>query len=288
MIKIRGHSNFNVSIVKYKNDFVISKKSDVKNKERLIRQIEKQKWLYNNNFIKNIKVPYIIDKCEDLSGGIIFYMEYIYYSDNLIDFFNNRNINKLFWFSKKIITVIDEYILKCKVKTINKQTLLDKVCCVEKNIRNNKIINNNTSIYNYIDKLNLFINNNDFILPQGICHGDLTFSNILINTDSMELYLIDFLDSFIETPILDIVKVRQDTKFYWTLYLYNEIKDKNKIIITLDHMDKIINNHYKKYDFYNKYYDFFELLNILRILQYVKNINTKNFLVNMLRKVVIN
>ena len=49
----------------------------------------------------------------------------------------------------------------------------------------------------------------DMLIPVGTCHGDLTFSNILFNGNNY--YLIDFLDSFIESPLLDIVKLRQDT-----------------------------------------------------------------------------
>ena len=42
-------------------------------------------------------------------------------------------------------------------------------------------------------------------IPMGKCHGDLTFSNILFNGNNY--YLIDFLDSFIESPLLDLVKI---------------------------------------------------------------------------------
>lgn len=53
------------------------------------------------------------------------------------------------------------------------------------------------------------------ILPIGFCHGDLTLSNILFK--HREYYLIDFLDSHIETPYYDLAKLKQDLYYGWSL-----------------------------------------------------------------------
>ncbi len=37
--------------------------------------------------------------------------------------------------------------------------------------------------------------------------------------------MIDFLDSFIETPLMDIVKLRQDTKYNWSYLLVNDTEN---------------------------------------------------------------
>ncbi len=63
------------------------------------------------------------------------------------------------------------------------------------------------------------------MMPVGICHGDLTFSNMLFNGNNY--YLIDFLDSFVESPLLDIVKLRQDSAYLWSQLMY--IHDYDKI-----------------------------------------------------------
>ena len=107
-------------------------------------------------------------------------------------------------------------------------------------------------------------------IPVGYCHGDLTLSNILINPGNRKLYLIDFLDNFVETPLQDIVKLRQDTYFFWTLSMCNFKFDKIKITNILYHFDKIISQYFQKYNFY-KYYKYFQILNLLRVLQYSKN-----------------
>ena len=40
-------------------------------------------------------------------------------------------------------------------------------------------------------------------LPEGFCHGDLTLSNLLFNND--DIVIIDFLDTFLDSTIQDIV-----------------------------------------------------------------------------------
>jgi Phosphotransferase enzyme family len=51
-------------------------------------------------------------------------------------------------------------------------------------------------------------------IPIGYCHGDLTCENILVR--DTQLYLIDFLDSFADTPYLDASKLLQDILVMWS------------------------------------------------------------------------
>jgi len=51
-------------------------------------------------------------------------------------------------------------------------------------------------------------------IPTGYCHGDLSFENILVHRSN--LYFIDFLDSFIETPYLDLSKLLLDILVLWS------------------------------------------------------------------------
>jgi hypothetical protein len=52
-------------------------------------------------------------------------------------------------------------------------------------------------------------------LPRGFCHGDLTLENILFYKN--KFYFIDFLDSFIDSPVVDLVKLKQDLYHGWFL-----------------------------------------------------------------------
>ena len=262
-MKIKGHSSFNVKLELYKNQTVISKSSNDDNFYRLEKQIKKQENFSENYSEKfEIYVPKIIEKMNNK-----FLMEYIYFSENFIDFAQHGNVKKINWFLKKIILIIEKYLSFCQYDYLDKKILENKINSIEKNLINNQYIDINDSFY----KNNLkFLKNNINCLdkvkvPLGLCHGDLTFSNILIDSSEIKIYLIDFLDSFIESPILDIVKIRQDTKYYWICNMYSDFFDKNNIILTLNYLDREIDKYFSKYEFYKKTYVFFEKLNILRV-----------------------
>lgn len=81
---------------------------------------------------------------------------------------------------------------------------------------------------------------NCIYLPIGACHGDFTLSNVLVLTplsgdglplspraqtkDTFRIALIDFLDSFVESPLADMAKLCQDLKYGWTLRLLSTPK----------------------------------------------------------------
>ena len=234
MIKIKGHSNFEVKIIKYNNKYLIEKSSDLRNADRLQRQIDKQISLHDNNFLDNVNVPKVIKKIKS-EYKVFYIMEYISFSENVIDFIHKGNCLKINWFYNQLINIVESYFRKCEIKRVNYKLLFNKINSIQRNITNNKLIKENKLklIFNYLYENMEDISNQN--IPIGICHGDLTFSNILVDNNRMQLYLIDFLDSFIESPLLDIVKIRQDTKYLWTLNLYNHNYDSNKTIIILNY-----------------------------------------------------
>jgi hypothetical protein len=52
-------------------------------------------------------------------------------------------------------------------------------------------------------------------VPLGPCHGDLTLSNV-IWSPTLGLVLIDFLATFLESPLQDLAKISQDLEFGWS------------------------------------------------------------------------
>ncbi len=52
-------------------------------------------------------------------------------------------------------------------------------------------------------------------VPIGPCHGDLTLSNVIFNPVD-GVVLIDFLQTFLESPLQDLAKIRQDYEFGWS------------------------------------------------------------------------
>lgn len=123
------------------------------------------------------------------------------------------------------------------------------------------------------------------LLPIGVCHGDLTFSNILFNGNNY--YLIDFLDSFIETPLQDIVKIRQDTAYRWSQLMYTKRYDAVRLGIICDKIDHEIDLYFSnKYQWYTDHYRTVQLMNILRILPYAHEEKVVCYLKNILNSLL--
>lgn len=116
----------------------------------------------------------------------------------------------------------------------------------------------------------------------GNYHGDLTFSNMLISNMNADVTIdvIDFLDSFIHSPIHDFVKIRQDTKHFWTLHLLRHEKtiDKIRVATFLNFIDKSIDKCIQNDIILQEYYLPFQILNLLRIIPYNKDAETFTFL----------
>jgi dTDP-glucose pyrophosphorylase len=284
MFDMNGHSNFDINIVNINNITYLCKSSNnYEDSIRLYKQIEKQE-IHHKLF--NLNIPNIIFKSPIVNNKTYILMDYLNNTTTCFNYIIDNNylvLDKIFIFIKDII---DKYIYYSIYKKIDKTLILDKINSIKKNINTKKILNEQEYKF-IIKKINILENNCEQIcnimVPVGYCHGDLTLSNMLFSTIDNNIYLIDFLDSFIETPLFDIIKFRQDTKFYWSLKMINLEMDQNKIKIALNYLDNKIDNYFKKYEFYNsQLYDYFEIINLLRILQYCKNKDIKDFLLDCL------
>lgn len=107
----------------------------------------------------------------------------------------------------------------------------------------------------------------------GTCHGDLTLGNMIFEKDTGRLQLIDFLDTYIESPLIDLAKLEQDLVFGWSSRYENpEVRLRAKIfgahvfdtIKILDAQDE-------------KLFNIIRVLNTLRILPYCKDSTTEEW-----------
>ena len=122
------------------------------------------------------------------------------------------------------------------------------------------------------------------VIPVGPCHGDLTLSNILFKKES--LHLIDFLDVFVESPLQDMVKIRQDTRHLWSLGQYSGTYDYVKLRLALEYLDDRFDHYFRKHRFYRSYYLPFQILNLLRIFPYCVKEESRTFLSNNLATLI--
>lgn len=118
----------------------------------------------------------------------------------------------------------------------------------------------------------------------GQCHGDLTFSNILFR-NSGKHSLIDFLDSFVETPLQDLVKVRQDTAYGWSLMMTTQQYNEAHVKTVINYIDKKIAERFKDKENFTEHYNMLQYINILRIIPYVKEKKVYDRLIEILETI---
>jgi len=258
---IKGHSGCTIEV---KKDVVVKSASTKKYSERLYLQHNKQ---INFND-RNIKAPTIYNSGK-LNGCFWFEMERIPFStfDSFMLMGDKKALDRV---AKKIIKFINKNIIG--IKKIDKNIIIKKYEKTKDNIfiKHGIDLNYLNSFFYNLDK--------DIFIPEGYCHGDLTFSNMLF--DNSDIAFIDFLDTFLESPLQDIVKIRQDTKYFWSLNLLNEIQDNLKIKQSLNYIDTIIENEFIQKSWYKKCYNYFQALNLLRIIPYSQNYNHIDKLIN--------
>lgn len=229
---------------------------------RLYSQYLKQsKFESNNKF--STPSTYIFDTNRDLHS---FSMDYIH-GKTFENFCIDSNIHEIKVFSESLKLFIRENFKNSVLTEINFEVLKTKL-----NDLKNKL---ESSCHLYIDYL---LNNIITRIPIGKNHGDLTMSNIIF---SDRYYLIDFLDNSFETPINDLVKIKQDSEhnFYFDLInCYN-----TKVKICLDYINKEIDSEF--YDIINsKEFVWFSIFNLIRILPYLKKDSEKKSVLKNLKK----
>jgi hypothetical protein len=129
------------------------------------------------------------------------------------------------------------------------------------------------SCFNVIDALP-----DEMTYPIGRCHGDLTLSNVILDPVS-GITLIDFLATYLETPLQDVAKLKQDYVYGWSsrnspspLTVKAEILSRKhfpQAIIQLERM-------------YPKQVHLLTLMTLARIAPYVKDEVTHKWLMRSL------
>lgn len=279
-IDIKGHSGCNIDILEIDDKLYVKKSTlDPKYLNRLYLQGNKQ--LNDNSLGGSIVNPKIHELIKNDKEAYIL-MDYVY-AKNFIDYFENASPEDINHFIETFIDYINKELDECEIKSVNKNIFIDKFNSVKKNCENNELTKDNKKVKVILNDCEKKFNNlPDIIyLPCNICHGDLTFSNILFTSN--KFYFIDYLDSFIETPIQDIVKLRQDTKYFWSTLMYTKKYDIVRLNMIFNYIDNKINNYFKNNnEYYVKYYEILQVMNILRILPYVKKAHVRDFVLNIL------
>ena len=186
MIYLNGHSGCLVSLLDSNIVRKISPNELYNN--RLFLQMNKQMTFKHHLLFS----PKVIDSGYDKHGLFFFDMEYIK-GDSLSSIFRKESISNCEYLLDQIQTIH-----KCNSKKIDIfPDILKKLQAIEAS--ENDIV---------------ILKNCDWNVATGFCHGDLTFENIIVCKN--RIYLIDFLDSFVDAPLIDESKLLQDAFCYWS------------------------------------------------------------------------
>lgn len=281
-IKVKGHSGCQIDVVREGRELFVYKSSrDPKYLDRLVLQAEKQKAAAIPE-LQHIRVPKVhgIKRTEDM---VSVKMDYVY-SRNFVEFFEQAGFEQVNYLIEALIKHLELEIEQSHLTEVKREIVTDKFDDVKKKTLSNKNLEGDGEIEEILEKSQkVFDELPDILIPVGICHGDLTFSNILFNGNNY--YLIDFLDSFIESPLLDIVKLRQDTAWLWSQLMYVHPCDTLRLRIAFNKIDKELDSYFQgKYEWYSKYYKPLQLMNFLRILQYAHEPKVIDYLKNAINE----
>lgn len=273
MISIDGHSGCSLEIKQQDYKTVIRKSSFSKDySPRLRSQAQKQKLFCGTPAI--LAPPVCLEGVE--SEKYWFEMEYIQGYD-FISFVERAGPRELTFFWETLRAFLLREISSSDFIDYPKDAFVRKVDEVY-----NKIKSPNAP-YPIEEAVN-FISGFDSRVPfpAGECHGDLTFSNMVISKDLSKIYFIDFLDNFYNSPLQDIAKLRQDTVHGWTLRKCTRKFDSVKTNLCLRFLDEKLFSLVQESVVLSTYYRPVQLLNILRILVYTKDRSTYNYLLKCL------
>lgn len=283
-IEVKGHSGCQIDVVNEEGGvFVYKSTADPHYLNRLALQAKKQQAASGVEY-QHIRVPRIYE-LQQTNRQTVVKMQYVY-SKNFIEFFEHAGFEQVDYLIGAIEYFIEHEISKSELKKVSATVFQAKFADIRTKVEQNSIYSGDKVLASIIERSQLVFDKlEELNLPVGICHGDLTFSNILFNGNNY--YLIDFLDSFIETPLQDIVKIRQDTAYRWSQLMYTKPYDAVRLRIICDKIDSEIDSYFgKKYEWYNRYYLIVQLMNILRILPYAHEEKVILYLKNILNSLL--
>ena len=241
----------------------IKKYLPVNNPKRSKFQIMKQQ-SFNNNIFLGISVPKILDIQKNY-----FEMENIL-GESYSEYFDKCSKSDL----DNFINIIKNYFKVIRTDSINYNPDLLNKLLIEK-IDNLYKFSKHKNFLNFLKKeveSNTFSN-----IPKSYCHGDLSITNIIFVEN--KLYFIDFIDSFVDTFLIDLVKLKQDLFYKWALKIHSDNLRYNQ---SFDYIWKNIYGEYKNY-FDNDFCNILDCINLLRIEPYLKkekqNLILKNILI---------
>ena len=267
----QSHSKEEINLVTEEKKFFIEKiwRDIERGKKAIRKQIEFDEISINNLIIKSPKIfKTQVFENESFQAR----MEYIEgHSGAEISMIGTREVS--INIKDALSMIINRNFEYSTLTKVGNEIFIQKINTILELLKSDEYLRNKV---NLIKKE--FSKDNFLKIPCGRCHGDLTFSNIVISRTG-SLNLIDFLPSFIESPIWDIVKLMQDIKYGWSYrYLTGPERATAKIFFLNCLPSQILM--YEKV--FKREILLFDALNLARLCPYLKDKETRDWLIKSL------
>ena len=231
--------------------------------KRLELQVKKQE-LFSNQVFRNVETPKVLRKEDSY-----FDMEYVT-GRSFDEYFSVCSVNDIDFVFDSLCGYFDGLISHSQYyqPEVSKKRLLDKINSLETHTRHL------TDLYH----IRQMVSSITMKIPQTFCHGDLTFTNIIFNKN--RLYYIDFLDCFIDSFLCDLIKLKQDLYYHWSLDVQG-IKNL-RIRQIYSFLWRKLEERYSQY-VETIEFDVLDVLNTLRIEPYLTNEDQRLIIKRMLK-----
>ena len=231
--------------------------------KRLELQVKKQE-LFSNQVFRNVETPKVLSK-----GDSYFDMEYVT-GRSFDEYFSMCSVSDIDFVFDSLCGYFDGLISHSQYyqPEVSKKRLLDKINSLETHTRHL------TDLYH----IRQMVSSITMKIPQTFCHGDLTFTNIIFNKN--RLYYIDFLDCFIDSFLCDLIKLKQDLYYHWSLDVQG-IKNL-RIRQIYSFLWRKLEERYSQY-VETIEFDVLDVLNTLRLEPYLTNEDQRIIIKRMLK-----
>ena len=268
---LSGHSGCSVKLCKDGDNIFVRKSSG---SEEYSRRLKKQFIKQKKFLLPTVQTPKILKYGTDKNGIFWFDMEFVN-GITLAEYMHNIKV-------KEIVDLMRVLFSSLMIKDGKMNSNANELFGTKINSLKKKLGTENLLLNKAFSKLESF----DFrAIPQTHCCGDLTLENIIL-APTGKIYLIDLLDSFYNSWMLDVAKLLQDIDLGWS---YRHIKRDYNLNLRLGIakqalIEDILQLENGRILLKSIYYIL--LVNVLRIYPYTHDKETVNFLDTATEKVL--
>ncbi len=280
-LQIEGRSGCELKIIQRDGGIFVRKySSNELYNERLVKQQEKQASFNDPTLVQfGFSTPQVFQTGNE---GNLFWFEMNYVGgekySNYLQRINKPEIDQLI---NRFIKYFEFQFAKAETIDVPVLIIQDKIKSLETAVNNNAEINAvlREKLLSYLQK-----NIPSHTIGIGQCHGDLTLSNMLFLNNG-HIVTFDLLDSFIESPVIDFVKLRQDTRYGWSIFI-EDIDTNTRLKQVLRYLDNALVEYAQSKSDLIHWEHYLTVFNFARILPYAKDLRDLHFIENKLNNLI--